>query len=100
MAPANHISGKRYTGMQIAAVHRPAAWRRILRALELEPEDLLAIPLCLLLGLVFTLFSLGADGLVLTAQSSSAATQNDENAVCAVESIMSVPLAAVRQWFS
>jgi hypothetical protein len=100
MAPANHISGKRYSGTQIAAVQRPAGWRRILRALDLEPEDLLAIPLCLFLGLVFTLYSLGPDGLLIAAQSSSAATHKDASAVCAVESIMSVPLAAVRQWFS
>lgn len=99
MAPFNHTNGKRYQGLHLAEVQRPSMWRRFLRSLELEPEDLLAIPLCLLTGLSFTVYSLGSSGLFQVVQGTAIPRANG-GALDAVASWLSLPVAAVRQLLS
>jgi len=104
MAPFNHQMGKSYARPflvpALEAVQKPAAWRRLLRALELEPEDLLAIPLCLLIGLGFVLYSLGTDGLLMAVHGAAFPGQGDTEAVAKVVTLLSGPACAVRQLFS
>ena len=100
MAPCNHRSGKRYSGLHLEPVQRPAGWRRWLRALELEPEDLLAIPLCLLLGLGFALYSLGTNGVLMAMHGVSFGAQGETETVAKVVTLLSGPVCAVRQLFS
>lgn len=99
MAPFNHQHGKNHGRLQLVQVQRPAPWRRILRALELEPEDLLAIPVSLVLGLTFAVYSLGSNGMVLSLMGHPV-NQNGHGTLSAVVSLLSVPAAAVRQWLS
>jgi len=100
MAPLNHQHGKRYSGLRIEPVQQPGAWRRILRALELEPEDLLAIPLCLLLGLGFALYSLGTHGVMMAMHGVTFGAQGETETVAKVVTLLSGPVCAVRQLFS
>lgn len=99
MAPFNHTAGKRYGGLHLEPVHQPVLWRRILRSLELEPADLLAIPLCLLMGLGFAVYSMGVSGLLNAVQGTPLANA-DAGAVSGVVALLSVPAAAMRQLFS
>jgi hypothetical protein len=100
MAPLNHNLVCRNAGLYLVSalepVQRPAVWKRWLRALELEPEDLLAIPLCLVLGFAFALYSLGPTGLTFAAARQSTGGDGLHKVMCA----LSVPAAAVRQLFS
>jgi hypothetical protein len=105
MAPFNHKHGKRYrsTGLHLVpaleAVQRPATWRRFLRALELEPEDLFAIPLCLIVGFGSFIYSLASCGLFSTLAGVQMAN-GGTNDLSTVVAWLSLPAAAVRQWFS
>jgi hypothetical protein len=105
MAPFNHKHGKRYrsSGLHLVppleAVQRPATWRRLLRALELEPEDLFAIPLCLIVGLGSFMYSLASCGLFSTMAGVQVA-HGGANDLGTVVAWLSLPAAAVRQWFS
>jgi hypothetical protein len=102
MAPLNHNSVPRRSGLflvpALSSVQRPGLWKQCLRALELEPEDLLAIPLCLVLGFAFSLYSLGPSGLTSAVLRNPAAAS--DNGFQKVVSVLSVPAAAVRQLFS
>lgn len=98
MAPFNHQHGKSYRGMQLEPLQRPAAWRRFLRSFDLEPEDLLAIPICLLTGFGFMLYSLGSSGMFQALVGGPTPAGN--GAASTVVAWISVPAAAVRQWFS
>ena len=104
MAPFNHQVGKSYARPfpvpALEAVQKPAAWRRLLRALELEPEDLLAIPLCLLIGLGFALYSLGTDGIVLALHGASFGGHTESETVVKMVTLLSGPACAVRQLLS
>ena len=98
MAPFNHQHGKSYRGMALVSVQQPAAWRRFLRSLDLEPEDLLAIPICLLTGFGFMLYSLASSGMFQALTGGPIPAGN--GAASTVAAWISVPAAAVRQWFS
>jgi hypothetical protein len=102
MAPLNHNSVPRRSGLflipALSPLQRPGLWKRCLRALELEPEDLLAIPLCLVLGFAFALYSLGPTGLTTAVLRNPVTTSDD--GFHKVVSVLSVPAAAMRQLFS
>ena len=104
MAPFNHQVGKSYSRPflvpALEAVQKPAAWRRLLRALELEPEDLLAIPLCLLIGFGFAVYSLGTDGLMMAMHRVAFGGNGEPETVAKVVALFSGPACAVRQLFS
>jgi hypothetical protein len=99
MAPFNHQTGKRYGGSHLEPVHQPVAWRRILRSLELEPADLLAIPLCLVMGFGFAVYSMGVSGLLDAVQGTPVAS-SDAGTASGIVALLSVPAAAMRQLFS
>ena len=98
MAPFNHQHGKSYRGMALEGLQRPGVWKRFLRSLDLEPEDLLAIPICLLTGFGFMLYSLGSSGMFQAL--AGGPVPAGDGAASTVVAWISVPAAAVRQWFS
>jgi hypothetical protein len=98
MAPFNHQHGKSYRGMALEGLQRPGAWKRFLRSLDLEPEDLLAIPICLLTGFGLMLYSLGSSGMFQAL--AGGPVPGGQSAASNAVAWLSVPAAAVRQWFS
>jgi hypothetical protein len=93
MAPMNHNSFPRRSGLFLVPALSP-----VQRAVELEPEDLLAIPMCLVLGFAFALYSLGPSGLATALLRNPAVTSDGD--LHKIVSALSVPAAAVRQLFS
>jgi len=70
--------------------------RGILARLGLEREDLLAIPLCLLWGMGYVMSCIGVSGAFIA--SASQATAGSGGPLALWQSVISVPLALMRQF--